>query len=484
MTKTEWLVNNPQNIIAGIVVSLAIIPEAIGFSIIAGVNPMTGLYTSLIFAFIISLFGGRPGMISAATSAMALVIVSLVKNYGINYLFAATILTGIIQYLFGIFKISKIMRFIPRTVMIGFVNSLAIMIFLAQIPHITQGSWLTYVLILATLIILYILPKFTLKMPAPLFAIVSLTTVAVFFKLDLKTIGDLGSLNGKLPSFSIPIIPMTLESFKIILPYAFSLSVVGLLESMLTARIIDDMTDTESDKNQEAKGQGLANILTGFFGGMGGCAMLGQSMVNMKSGGRTRLSSLTVGIFLLISILFLTDIIMKIPIAVLVGIMVMISIDTFDWASLSYLKKMPISDSIVMVLTVIVVILTHDLFKGVAVGVVLSSLFFVIKISEVNVTQQLIGSHLIATIKGELFFASVENFIQQFDFNANYDGITLDFKKAHVWDDSAVGAIDKIVLKYRDKGCHVNVENLNTESKQLVDSIGLYQNTDAKINLH
>lgn len=472
--KNEWFDNIPQNIIAGIVVALAIIPEAIGFSIIANVNPMVGLYTSLMLTIIISICGGRPAMISAATGAMALVMVSLVKNHGVEYLFAATILTGIIQYIFGILKVSRVMQFIPRTVMIGFVNALAILIFLAQLPHLINASITSYLFIGATLLILYVSPKLTKTIPAPLIALVSLTILSLLLNVNLSTIGDLAILESSLPIFSVPKIPFTLESLYIILPYSLSLSVVGLLESMLTARIIDDITDTESDKNQEAKGQGIANIIAGFFGGMAGCAMIGQSMINVKSGGRTRVSTLTVGIFLLISILFFAEIIMKIPLAILVGIMIMVSIDTFDWESFSYLKKMPITDSIVMVSTIVIVVFTHDLSKGVLAGVILSALFFVTKISQIDVSCSKSENKIIYAIKGELFFASVDNFISQFDFSSSANEIILDFKKAHVWDDSAVGAIDKVVLKYRNNGLNVTVENLNTQSKELVDLLCIH----------
>lgn len=482
--KNEWFDNIPQNIIAGIVVALAIIPEAIGFSIIANVNPMVGLYASLMLTIIISICGGRPAMISAATGAMALVMVSLVKNHGVEYLFAATILTGIIQYIFGMLKVSRVMQFIPRTVMIGFVNALAILIFLAQLPHLINASISSYLFIGATLLILYVSPKLTKTIPAPLIALVSLTILSLLLNVNLSTIGDLAILESSLPMFSVPKIPFTLESLYIILPYSLSLSVVGLLESMLTARIIDDITDTESDKNQEAKGQGIANIIAGFFGGMAGCAMIGQSMINVKSGGRTRISTLTVGIFLLISILFFAEIIMKIPLAILVGIMIMVSIDTFDWESFSYLKKMPITDSIVMVSTIVIVVFTHDLSKGVLAGVILSALFFVTKISQIDVSCSKSENKIIYAIKGELFFASVDNFISQFDFSLSENEIILDFKKSHVWDDSAVGAIDKVVLKYRNNGLNVTVENLNTQSKELVDSICIYDKNNPIANLH
>jgi SulP family sulfate permease len=482
--KNEWLSNIGPDIISGIVVALAIIPEAIAFSIIAGVNPMIGLYTTLSMSLIIAFAGGRPGMISAATSAMALVIVSLVKDHGLDYLIAATILTGIMQYVLGSLKIAKLMRFIPRSVMIGFVNALAILIFSAQIPYFVGISTNTYIFVIATLLIVYLFPKITIKIPAPLVAIVVLTAISIIFKFELLTIGDIGHLKSVLPTFSLPNVPFNFETLKIIFPYSVALSIVGLLESMLTATIIDDMTDTESDKNKESKGQGIANFITGFFGGMPGCGMLGQSLINIKSGGRSRLSSLTVGLFLTFSILFLSDIVMRIPMPVLVGIMIMVSISTFDWSSFNYLKKAPKSDSLVMLVTIATVVITHDLSKGVILGVILSALFFASKISTVKIVKLEENNHIRYNVKGELFFASVESFLRHFDFTSGYNIVTVDFSEAHVWDDSAVGAIDKMVMKYKNNGIKVVIENLNPSSKLLVDSIGIHNKEDAKLPIH
>src|SRR5690625_5184382 len=401
--KIEWFSNIRADILSGIVVALALIPEALAFSIIAGVDPMVGLYASFIIAVVISFVGGRPAMISAATGAMALLMGPLVREYGLDYLLAATILTGIIQILFGIFKIAKLMKFIPNAVMIGFVNALAILIFTAQMPHVLGISNMTYLFVAITLVIVYVVPRFIKVIPAPLIAIVLLTGIALYTNIDLRTVGDLGAITNTLPSFFIPDVPFTLETLSIIFPYSIALSIVGLLESLLTASIVDDMTGTESNKNKESRGQGIANIITGFFGGMAGCAMIGQSVINVKSGGRGRLSSLVAGVFLIFLIIVLGNFVVQIPMPVLVGIMIMVAIGTFDWSSFKYLLKAPRTDAIVMVATVGVVVYTNDLSKGVLVGVLLSAIFFVVKISTVKITQQ--GNRYI--LHGQLFFASI-----------------------------------------------------------------------------
>lgn len=478
--KNQWFSNTRADILAGIVVALALIPEAIAFSIIAGVDPMVGLYASFCIAVIIAFVGGRPGMISAATGAMALLMVPLVKEHGLHYLLAATILTGIIQILFGVLKVAKLMKFIPRAVMIGFVNALAILIFMAQVPHFIGISTLTYVFVAITLVMVYVLPRFIKSIPAPLIAIISLTAITIYFQLDMRTVGDLGNITQTLPSFFIPDVPFNLETLQIIFPYSIALAIVGLLESLLTASIVDDMTDTESDKNKESRGQGIANIVTGFFGGMAGCAMIGQSVINVKSGGRGRLSTLVAGLFLMFLILVLGNLVVQIPMPVLVGIMIMVSIGTFDWKSFSYLRKAPKSDAIVMLVTVAIVVFTHDLSKGVIAGVILSAIFFVAKISTIKVKKQ---SNKFE-VKGQLFFASVEGFIGSFDFNVKNEDIVIDFTHAHIWDDSAVGAIDKVVLKYRENQNNVTVVNLNASSKKLVDKLAIFHDTDAKLSAH
>ncbi|EMD0561169.1 SulP family inorganic anion transporter, partial [Listeria innocua] len=462
----------------GIVVALALIPEAIAFSIIAGVDPMVGLYASFCIAVIIAFVGGRPGMISAATGAMALLMVPLVKEHGLDYLLVATILTGVIQILFGIFKVAKVMKFIPRAVMIGFVNALAILIFMAQVPHFIGISNLTYVFVAITLAIVYILPRFFKAVPAPLIAIIALTAVALYTNVDLRTVGDLGAITRTLPEFFIPNVPFTLETLVIVFPFSLALAIVGLLESLLTASIVDDMTDTESDKNRESRGQGIANIVTGFFGGMAGCAMIGQSVINVKSGGRGRLSTFIAGIFLMFLIIVLGDLVIQIPMPVLVGIMIMVSIGTFDWSSFTYLRKAPKTDSIVMLVTVGIVVATNDLSKGVIAGVILSAIFFVAKISKLKVKNKHQDNKVIYEVEGQLFFASTEDFLKSFDFNLENKNITIDFSDSHIWDDSAVGAVDKAVIKFQEKDNKVTIIGLDTSSREIFHKLAVNNNVD------
>ena len=482
--KTEWFSNIRGDILAGIVVALALIPEAIAFSIIAGVDPMVGLYASFCIAVIISFVGGRPGMISAATGAMALLMLPLVKEHGLNYLLAATILTGVIQILFGIFKVAKVMQFIPRAVMIGFVNSLAILIFMAQVPHFLGISNATYIFVASTLLIVYVLPRFLKTIPAPLIAIIVLTAIALNTNFDLRTIGDLGTISKSLPEFFIPNVPFSLETLKIIFPYSLALAIVGLLESLLTASIVDDMTDTESNKNREARGQGVANIVTGFFGGMAGCAMIGQSVINVKSGGRGRLSTFVAGSFLMFLIIVLGDLVVQIPMPVLVGIMIMVSIGTFDWSSFTYIRKAPKADVTVMLVTMAIVVVTSDLSKGVIAGVILSAIFFVIKISKIRVKAHQTKDSIVYYVEGQLFFASVDNFVDSFDLGTQGQNIAIDFTKAHVWDDSAVGAIDKIVIKLHENKNNVTINGLNASSKKIVERLAEYDDTHAKVMVH
>ncbi len=467
--KQQWFGNIRGDVMAGIVVALALIPEAIAFSIIAGVDPMVGLYASFCIAVIIAFVGGRPGMISAATGAMALLMVPLVKDYGLDYLLAATILTGIIQILFGLFKVAKLMKFIPNAVMIGFVNALAILIFLAQVPHFIGISTMTYIFVAITLLLVYTLPRFIKVIPAPLIAIVLLTAVAIYSGVELRTIGDLGSITRSLPTFFIPNVPFTLETLYIIFPYSLALAIVGLLESLLTAQIVDDMTATESEKNKEARGQGIANFINGFFGGMAGCAMIGQSVINVKSGGRGRLSTLVAGLFLIFLIIVLGDLVVKIPMPVLVGIMIMVSIGTFDWSSFKYLVKAPRTDAIVMLVTVFIVVYTHDLSKGVIAGVILSAIFFVVKISTLKVLENGNNNYI---VEGQLFFASTDNFINYFK-NAEFSSskITIDFSNSRIWDDSGVGALFKVKDLLQEKGVIIEVTGLDTVSQKVMDRL-------------
>lgn len=460
--KQQWFGNVRGDILSGIVVALALIPEAIAFSIIAGVDPMVGLYASFSIAVIIAFVGGRPAMISAATGAMALLIGDLVADHGLQYLLVATILTGIIQFLFGVFGIAKLMRFIPNSVMIGFVNALAILIFMAQVPHFLGEGIITYIFIAVTLCMVYILPRFIKAVPAPLIAIIVLTVITFIFQIELKTIGDLGTISQSLPTFFIPDVPFNLDTLGIILPYSLALSLVGLMESLMTSQIVDDMTDTKSDKNKEARGQGIANFVTGFFGGMAGCAMIGQSMINVKSGGRGRLSTLVAGVFLMFLILVLGNVVVDIPMPVLVGIMIMVSIGTFDWGSFKYLVTAPKSDAFVMLATVAIVVYTSNLAIGVILGVILSSIFFVSSISKVRIHQH----HDTFIVEGPLFFASTHKFMHIVG-EATTDTITIDLTSSHLWDESAVGAVSKVVTKLEEQGKTVKVIGMNPASEKL-----------------
>lgn len=472
--KKEWFSNVKGDILAGMVVALALIPEAIAFSIIAGVDPMVGLYASFSIAVIIAFVGGRPGMISAATGAMALLMITLVAEHGLEYLLAATILTGILQILFGVFRLSKLMKFVPRSVMIGFVNALAILIFTSQLQHFVDETWIMYALVGLTLAIIYILPRFTRAIPSTLVAIVVVTALAIFMNFGVRTVGDMGALPDTLPVFLIPDIPLNFETLAIIFPYALALTMVGILESLLTASIVDDMTDTDSDKNKESRGQGIANVATGFFGGMAGCAMIGQSVINVKSGGSGRLSSLVAGVFLMFLIIVLGTWVVQIPMAALAGVMIMVSIGTFDWSSLTNIHKIPRTDAIVMVTVVATVVYTHDLAIGVFAGVILSAIFFAWKLSKVELVEYFDRKTNTMTyeVHGQLFFASVQDFVEQLDYDVNAGHVILDVSNAHLWDDSAVGAIDKIQHKYGLRNIKVTITGLNKESSDLMEKIG------------
>ncbi|SOC41631.1 SulP family inorganic anion transporter [Salinicoccus kekensis] len=470
--KREWLTDPGTNIMAGLVVALALIPEAIAFSIIAGVDPMVGLYASFLIAVIISFVGGRPAMISAATGAIALLVVPLVSEYGVDYLLAATILMGVIQIILGILKVGKLMKFIPNSVMIGFVNALAIMIFMSQLEHIFGISIDTYIYLIATLLILYILPRFFKKIPAPLIAIVVLTGIYIAFGSNVGTVGDLGTIERSLPSFFIPDVPFTMETLMIILPFSLSMAVVGLVETLLTARIVDNATDTYSSKNRESRGQGIANFITGFFGGMGGCAMIGQSVINVRSGATTRLSTFTAGVVLMFMIIVLGNWVVQIPMPILAGIMVMVSIGTFDWGSFRFMAKAPRTDAFVMVLTVLIVLVTDNLAIGVIAGVIFSALFFATKISKVDVHFEETADAITLRFIGQIFFASIDTTIEQIEFKKYDKDIHLDFGGAHLWDDSAVDAVDTIVRKFEEKGNAVYISRMNTDSRKIVKELG------------
>lgn len=469
--KHEWFNQPGKNILAGIVVALALIPEAIAFSIIAGVDPMVGLYASFIIAVVTAIVGGRPAMISGATGAVALLVTPLVKDYGVEYLLAATILMGVIQLVLGLLKVGRLMKFIPHSVMIGFVNALGIMIFMSQIEHIFGISISTYIYVIVTLLIVYIIPKFFKAIPAPLITIIVLTALYMYTGSDVRTVGDLGNIKQALPHFLIPNVPFNLETLQIIFPYSLSMAIVGLVESLLTAKIVDDATDTYSSKNRESRGQGIANMITGLFGGMGGCAMIGQSVINVKSGANSRLSTFSAGVVLIFMIIVLGGLVVQIPMPILAGIMVMVSIGTFDWNSFKYIQKAPKTDAVVMILTVIIVLMTHNLALGVVVGVIFSALFFATKISKVEVTSEKFGKTNRLSFKGQIFFVSIDSMMDQISFNIENSIIELNFNNAHLWDDSAVDAIDTMVRKFEEKNNIVHVEKLNSDSRKIVSEL-------------
>lgn len=477
--KTDWMSNVRGDLLAGIVVALALIPEAIAFSIIAGVDPKIGLYASFSISVVIAFTGGRSGMISAATGAMALLMVTLVKEHGLEYLLAVTVLTGVLQILAGYLKLGSLMRFVSRSVVTGFVNALAILIFMAQLPELTNVTWHVYAMTAAGLGIIYLFPYLPVigkLIPSPLVCIIVLTAISMSFNIDIRTVGDMGNLPDTLPIFLWPDVPLNLETLLIILPYSIGLAVVGLLESMMTATIVDDLTDTSSDKNRECKGQGLANIFTGFLGGMAGCAMIGQSMINIKSGGRGRLSTLSAGVFLLIMVVFLGPWLKQIPMAALVAVMIMVSIGTFSWSSITDLRKHPISTNIVMLATVIIVVMTHNLAIGVLVGVLLASLFFANKISRMMVIKNNSDAHKSREyiVIGQVFFASSDKFITSFDFKEVIESVTIDLSAAHFWDVTSVAALDKVVVKFRREGTQVELIGMNQATQTIVDKFGVH----------
>ncbi|TVQ21359.1 MAG: SulP family inorganic anion transporter [Leptolyngbya sp. DLM2.Bin15] len=472
--RRDWFFNAKNDILAGAVVGLALIPEAIAFSIIAGVDPKVGLYASFIIAVITAFLGGRPGSISAATGAMALLMIDLVKDHGLQYLLAATFLTGIFQVIFGLLKLGRQMRFVPRAVMIGYINALAVLIFLAQIPQLTDVPYTVYVLTILSLGIIYILPRFTKVVPSPLVALAVMTLAAIALKLEVPTVGDMGELPTALPLFSLPQVPLTLETLQIILPYSLTLAIVGLLASFLTAALVDDLTDTPSDKNQEAKGQGIANMVTAFFGGMAGCGMIGQSVINVQSGGRGRLSTLASGLFLLFAILVLQDWVRQMPMATLVAVMIMVSIGTFRWSSFKNIARIPRSESIVMLTTMFVTIFTRNFALGVVTGIVMSTVFFSRKIADLVFIDKILsedGSHRIYNVSGQIFFLSRDEFLAAFDFTELIDRVTIDLTHAHLWDQGAVEVIDKAVFGFRRNGIEVDLVGLNRASATLFEKI-------------
>ena len=482
--RRQWTGNIRADLLSGLVVALALIPEAIAFSIIAGVDPKVGLYASFSIAVITAITGGRPGMISAATAATAVLMVTLVRDHGLEYLLAATVLAGLIQIGAGLLKLGFVMRYVSKSVMTGFVNALAILIFMAQLPELDPRTvtWLTYALVAAGLAIIYLFPLLTKAVPSPLVTIIVLTGLVMIFGWDVRTVGDMGELPDTLPVFLIPDIPLTFETLMIILPYSVAVAVVGLLESLMTQNIVDDLTDTKSSRNQECIGQGLANTATGFIGGMAGCAMIGQSIINVKSGGRGRLSSFVAGVFLLILVVGLGDLVSIIPMAALVAIMIMVSVGTFSWSSIKALRTHPRSSSIVMVATVVTVVYTHNLAIGVLVGVLLSGIFFAGKIAQLFKVSSTIsndGTERTYVIEGQLFYGSVEDFMNAFDFREALERVIIDVSRAHIWDISSVQALDMAVLKFRRDGAEVEIVGMNEASETIVDRLAIHDKPGA-----
>ncbi|MCC5982742.1 MAG: SulP family inorganic anion transporter [Rhodobacteraceae bacterium] len=482
--RRQWTGNIRGDLLSGLVVALALIPEAIAFSIIAGVDPKVGLYASFSIAVITAITGGRPGMISAATAATAVLMITLVRDHGLEYLLAATVLAGLLQIGAGLTGLSAIMRYVSKSVMTGFVNALAILIFIAQLPELDPRSvtGITYVLVAAGLAIIYLFPLLTKAIPSPLVTIIVLTALAWALGLDVRVVGDMGALPDTLPVFLIPDIPLNLETLWIILPYSVAVAVVGLLESLLTQNIVDDLTDTSSNRNQECIGQGVANTATGFIGGMAGCAMIGQSIINVKSGGRGRLSSFVAGVFLLIMVVGLGDLVSIIPMPALVAVMIMVSIGTFSWSSITNLRTHPRSSSVVMVATVVTVIYTHNLAIGVLVGVLLSGIFFAGKIAQLfRVTTDISPDGRVRTyrVEGQMFYGSVEDFMAAFDFKEAPERVIIDVSRAHIWDISSVQALDMAVLKFRRDGAEVEIRGMNKASETIVDKLAIHDKPGA-----
>ena len=460
-------------LLAGLVVALALIPEAISFSLIAGVDPKVGLYASFTMAVTIAVAGGRPAMISAATGAMALVVVGLVREHGVEYLFAATILAGLIQVVLGVLRVPRLMRFVPRSVMTGFVNALAILIFLAQVPYIRDGRALGVVLIGAGLLLIYTVPRLVPSIPSPLVAIVLLTAAVVLGGIDLPNVGDEGELPGTLPLLGIPAVPFSLATLWIVLPYSGTLAAVGLLESLMTARLVDDITETRSDKDREARGQGAANVVTGFFGGMAGCAMIGQTMINVRvSGARTRISTFCAGAFLLALVVGLGSLVAVIPMAALVSVMILVSVSTFDWHSIAptTLRRMPKSETVVMGVTVAGTVATQNLAIGVGAGVLTAMVAFARKVAHLVDVERVLdpnGTAVFYSVRGELFFASDQELVDSFDYADDPEHVLIDFSHAHVWDASAVAAMDAIEQHYARHGATLEITGLNQRSAEL-----------------
>ncbi|MFG1925290.1 SulP family inorganic anion transporter [Cryptosporangium sp. NPDC048952] len=473
-SRPSWLTSGRvlrTEVLAGLVVALALIPEAISFSILAGVDPRVGLFASFTMAVTIAICGGRPAMISAATGAIALVVAPLVREHGLQYLIAAVVLGGLLQIVLAALGVAKLMRFIPRSVMVGFVNALAILIFWAQIPHLIGVPWLVYPLVAVALGVIWLLPRLTTAVPAPLVAIVVLTLFTVVASVTVPTVGDEGALPDSLPTFGLPDVPWTLDTLTIVAPYALGIALVGLMESLMTAKLVDDITDTHSDKTRESWGQGVANIVTGFFGGMGGCAMIGQTMINVKtSGARTRLSTFLAGVFLLILVVALGDVVALIPMAALVAVMIIVSVSTFDWHSIApaTLKRMPAGELTVMAVTVAATVATGNLAIGVVLGVLTAMVIFARRVAHlVTVTSESRGDTRVYSVHGELFFASSNDLVTQFDYAGDPAKVVVDLSGAHIWDASSVAALDAVTTKYAARGTTVEITGLNEASARM-----------------
>ncbi|MHC0429328.1 SulP family inorganic anion transporter [Streptomyces sp. O3] len=480
LSRPDWLASPKifrTEVLAGLVVALALIPEAISFSIIAGVDPAIGLFASFTMAVVISIVGGRKAMISAATGAMALVIAPLNHEYGLGYLIAAVILGGVFQIVLGALGVAKLMRFVPRSVMVGFVNALAILIFMAQVEEMWEVPWPVYPLIVGGLALMVFFPKITTVIPAPLVSIVILTVITVAAGIAVPTVGDKGELPSSLPVPGLPDVPFTMDTLTTIAPYAFAFALVGLMESLMTAKLVDDITDTHSNKTRESLGQGVANVVTGFFGGMGGCAMIGQTMINVKtSGARTRLSTFLAGAFLMVLCIAFGPVVSDIPMAALVAVMVLVSVATFDWHSIQpkTLQRMPVGETVVMVVTVACVVATHNLAIGVVVGCITAMVIFakrVAHMAEVSGVVDPDGNQVVYAVTGELFFASSNDLVYQFDYKDDPDDVVIDLSDAHIWDASTVAALDAIETKYRDRGKKVTIVGLNKPSAEMHEKL-------------
>lgn len=460
-------------VLAGLVVALALIPEAISFSVIAGVDPSVGLFASFTMAVTVAIFGGRPAMISATTGAVALVIAPLNREHGLGYLIACVILAGVFQIVLGMLGLARLMRFVPRSVMVGFVNSLAILVFMAQVPEMRDVPWPVYPLIVAGLVLMVFFPRITRVVPAPLVSVAILTVVTVAAGIAVPTVGDKGELPSALPVPGLPDVPFTLDTLVLIAPYALAMALVGLMESLMTAKLVDEITDTHSSKTRESVGQGIANIVTGFFGGLGGCAVVGQTMINVKvSGARTRLSTFLAGTFLMVLCIVFGPAVSEIPMAALVAVMIMVSVAAFDWHSIApkTLKRMPAGEITVMVVTVVCVVATHNLAIGVVVGSITAMVIFAKRVAHLaTVTRHPApdGRRVAYTVQGELFFASSNDLVTQFEYAADPPHVVVDLSATHIWDASSVAALDAVTTKYEERGKTVEIIGLNADSARI-----------------